>query len=162
PVDDGLDNRQAQAAARRNLGPGAGLVDLVEPIEHARQLIFGDARAGVFDGDHDPGAVAIDRDVDAAAGRRVADGVGDEILQRLLDSGAIAPDRRYVGGGSRGKRDAPLFDDALVALAYALEQRLDGDALVAERRAPSLESGQIEQVTHNLLEPFRLVGHDPQ
>ena len=53
--DDGLDDRQPQAAARRALLRTRG-VGLVEPIEDERQVLGRDARAGVGDR-HDHAAI---------------------------------------------------------------------------------------------------------
>ena len=78
-----------------DLTPGPRRVRLVEAIEDVRQVLRRDARgAFVLDRQRD---AAVDRRCAAsrsvAAARRVADGVGGQILQRLLEPIAIAGDR---------------------------------------------------------------------
>ena len=79
---------------------------LVEPIEDVRQVLGRDARALVGHGDRHAGlleaeclrdAIGARAELDRRAGRRVAQRVGGEVLQRLLEAIAIAAHRLGAG-----------------------------------------------------------------
>src|SRR2546426_252921 len=63
----------------------SGLVDSVEPIEHAVAMLRRYARPGVRDLDGWPRRSVPYDDPDASAGRRVLDGVVHQVDQRLPD-----------------------------------------------------------------------------
>ncbi|MCC6990049.1 MAG: HEAT repeat domain-containing protein, partial [Acidobacteria bacterium] len=118
---DGLDDRQAQAGAA---GLAARRVGLVETVEHIRQVFGLDAGAGVAHREGERVAVARRRQGHAAAGRRVAQRVGRQVLQHLFETAFIAAHgvgaRRHGGLehhlGRRGRGP--------VALHHAREQPL--------------------------------------
>src|SRR5262249_59169356 len=84
-LDDGL--HEAQAEPEAALGAAGAAAE--QTIPDARQLIGGDAAAGVADVKSRAIAGAIDTDLDAAAGRRVLHSVVDEVGGHLLEPRAI-------------------------------------------------------------------------
>ena len=89
--DQFLDQRQADAAAL--VGPGAGVLDAVEPLEQPRHLGGGHADPGVGDGDH---RVAVRRRR-TPHGDRAVEGelqrVGEQVEDHLLPHVAVDVDR---------------------------------------------------------------------
>ena len=121
----------------------------------------GDARTAVAHGDADAVAGRLGRQRDRPASGRVAQRVGGEVLQRLLESVGIARHLTPQPGSTRlTSRDATLLQFALVPRGDAVEQRGEVDALAAQRDAAAFEAREIEQVADDLLEPMRLVGDD--
>ena len=96
PFDDGLDDREAEAAAG-HLGGAARRVGFVEPLEDMRQVLGWNARAVVA---HDqPRSLGrrLRRKRQPTALGRMAQGVGGEILQRLLEPLSIGATVRSGG-----------------------------------------------------------------
>src|SRR6266545_4596608 len=90
---EGAGDGQSDAAAA--CGAAAGRVGAVEAVEHLRQVLGGDAVAGVGDGD-------------GAAGRGVAQGVGEQVVEDFADPVG-------VGGGVGRCRAGPVLEvDCLV------------------------------------------------
>lgn len=85
-----MHNRKPQPGP--TIGAGAGLVGAVETVEDVRQVFGGDALAAVADGDLGLGADDAQAEVDPACGRRVADGVLDQIDQGLAQTVGVAED----------------------------------------------------------------------
>src|SRR2546426_11179846 len=85
PTNDG------QPEARPTEVTRSRLVDPVEAIEHAVAVLRWYARPGVGDFDRRPGPSVPYDDPDAAAGRRVLDGVVHQVDQRLPHDEAIHP-----------------------------------------------------------------------
>ena len=87
----------------------------------------GDAGAGVADGDgHHPGGRASG-DLDHAARRRIAGGVGYEVGHYLVQSVAVGEDGRQAG--RHGQADGEVFR---------------GQKMVILVRFPGEESGQVQ------------------
>ena len=85
-LDDVADDRQAETqAAVRAL---AAAVELAEAIEHERLELGSDAAAGVADlDDHSCFVFAREEQLDAAAGGRELDRVGQQVPDHLLQAG---------------------------------------------------------------------------
>src|SRR5205807_4238085 len=99
--DDLSGDRQPETAAAAATGPRA--VDLEEALEDAWQIVGGDDGACVVHADADVSRPQYLRaDVDRATGRRVADGVVDEVREDLLEPALVAVDERYVAGAQPG------------------------------------------------------------
>ena len=137
-------------------------VDAVEAVEHVRQVLGRDARPAVLDDQHDLGAGRRRPQRDAAAARRVAHGVGDQVLQHLLEPPLVAKH----GFGARAdvpfERDAALVERALVPGERALEQAGERDRLALERSTAAVETGEVEEVADDGLEAQRLLGDDAE
>ena len=90
PLDNRLHDRESQAAAAGRLSRG---VHLVEPFEDQRQVLLGNARAR-YRGPSASNPSGHDRapQTNLAALRCVAQRVGGEVLQRLLETVGIADD----------------------------------------------------------------------
>src|SRR5205085_9939825 len=95
---DVLDDRQPEARASEL--PRASAVDAVEALRQSRDVLLGDADAVVTNGDLDRRrARAVDRpsdDADAASLSTVLDRVVDEVDQHLLETIAVAENRRQA------------------------------------------------------------------
>ena len=94
------------------------------------------------------------------AARRLAQRVGRQILQRLLQAHRIAGHdlraRRDVGR----QRHAFLLGRSFVAGEHAAEDVLQRDVLRLERFAAALEPREIEQIADDALDALRLVTDD--
>ena len=87
------DDGEAEARAVR----AAIAVELVEALEDARKLLRRNVRSGVMHSDADVVAFALGADRDHAARRRVADGVVDQVGERLFQSPLVAGHGRDRG-----------------------------------------------------------------
>ena len=106
-------------------GPVARGVGLVEPIEDEGQVLGRDAGPAVRDRQHHAAVRAAAGQRDAAVSRRVADGVGDQVLQHLLEPPRVADHGLGV------RRDLALECDA------ASRRAPPRDARPRDRRAAS-------------------------
>ncbi len=96
-------DRQAQASAAGRAGTRA--VGTVEALEDVRQVLGGDAAAGVAHGDLDLPTQRPARD-DDLAGHRVCERVGEQVTQHLADPARIGAHRRQVRRQVGPQRDA--------------------------------------------------------
>lgn len=84
----------ARALASPRAGAGdrvaLGLLGAEEAVEDARQLLLGDAAAGVGDGDPDDAVVPLGRDVDTSARLGELERVRDEVVDDLTEPHAVA------------------------------------------------------------------------
>src|SRR5262245_34602368 len=80
-LDDAAGDREAEAGS----GAGAGAVGAPEALEHPLGGVVRDALAGVGDLDHDLVAEAAGSHGDRAVGGRVAEGVGEKVVENALD-----------------------------------------------------------------------------
>src|SRR2546423_11607071 len=83
PRDNGPGNRKPQTGARGSRG--ASRVHLVEPVEDVRDVLRRDARTVVRHREDRCVVARLGAQLDAAAIRRVPYGVGDEVLDDLLE-----------------------------------------------------------------------------
>ena len=110
--DNRLHDRQPESAATAALADRTRRVGLEEAIEDMRQVFRRDAGAFISHREDHGAAVALRSQRDGRTGRRVAERVGGEVLQRLFEPIAIAADvarrsARYQCGSSRRFR-SPL------------------------------------------------------
>ena len=154
------DDREPEPAARRHAGAGARGVGLVEPIEDVRQVLGRNARAGIGHRDADAIAVRLGEQRDPAAVRRVPDGVGRHVLQRLLEPVGVPPDVRRARRRRRVQRDPPIAEHRPVPVGDAAEQIVGQHFLLVERAAASFEARQIQQLPDDRFELVRLLVRD--
>ena len=84
-------------------------VDAIEALEDPRQVLGGDAGAGV--GDHEPDARVVGRGAhdDARPRRAILDGVVDQVRQDVLEGPRGPPRRRGASAASSAPRRTPFF-----------------------------------------------------
>ena len=87
-----LTDAQAKSQAPRGRLPVAGLVPLIESLEHVRQVLGADADPGIRYLNHALLAVALEeeRDRDPPPRRGKLDGVVDQVVHHLPQSAAVA------------------------------------------------------------------------
>ena len=159
PFDDRLDDGKTQAAAGEP--DGAGLIDLVEAVEHQRQVFGRNARAGILDAQPHAGRRARD----AVTATRPPSGVWRTALATrfcsgLLEPPAIAAHALGARLDRRRHRDAALAGDDAVAFGDPLEQPRHGHLDGLDRDAAAFEPRQVEQVADDGLQAQRLFGDD--
>jgi hypothetical protein len=136
--------------------------DLVEPVEDPGKVLHWNAGPAVFHRQADAARDWRRCQLNGSAVRGVADGVGGEVLNHLLEALRIAAD--LLGAG----RDAPFQRDVLgpqrgiVAMKHALEERRYGDGLVLPGSGPALEPRQIQQVANDVLHALGFIDHDAE
>src|SRR2546421_11002972 len=125
---------------------GARGVHAVEALENARLLGFGDADAGVGDGDDHFGVSDFGADDNFAAGHGVLDGVVEQILQDFGEAAPISSDIGNFAGGLNG--DVEFFFGGAVARGFKtrLYELRDADAADFEFEAVGIHLGKLEQV----------------
>src|SRR5438477_1296201 len=104
-LDDPLADGQAQAQASEG-----GSLRTAEALEDGLLALARDANTAIGDRDLDVFALGIDRDLDLPSLRRVADRVGDQVVEHLLDAVAIGEDRQML---RRAHGDAVLVPGRL-------------------------------------------------
>ena len=70
-------------------------------------VLRADAHAGIRDLDKGGRVVAADADLNLASGRGELEGVGEQVVQHLLEPRAVGAQHR-LPGGLEPERDAPL------------------------------------------------------
>ena len=93
---------------------------------------------------------------------RVTQGVGREVLQRLLEALRIGADRQFRRLHDHLERDPPLADRRPVPVGDSSEQLLDRNILNRERAAASFEPREIEQIADQRLELLRFLADDSE
>ena len=160
PLDDRLDDREAQPAAAGR-PPAARVIDLVEPLEHVRQVLGRDAAPRVDHRQLDAGparAARRDRSCRRAGVWRSA--LATRLLERLIEADRIG--RQLVGVRRRRARAAsarPAPASRSCRCTTEREHPADVEHLRLERRHAVLVARQVEQVHHDALEPPRLAAH---
>jgi len=136
-LDDSLRDREPEAGARRRR-----LVRAPEAVEHAREVLRGDADARV--GDREAHRVAVPRraDRDAPARRREADGVRPEVREDLRQARAVRQDGRECrvdfgreGDSTLARERLERLDRRRRQLGRAVRRRLHRDPPGRDRRA---------------------------
>ena len=124
-------------------------------FSNSRGRALGHADAGVGDRAADLGAVVGDRDLDAAAVRRVLDRVRDQVLEHLAQQLGVAHDR--VLGVEPGRRELviALANHRLDVGEHVLHQLREVAARRGPGRAAALEPGHAEQVVDEHDQPLR-------
>ena len=80
------------------------------------------------------------------ARRRKADGVGQQIEQRLAHAALVGDEAADVGGGADFERDAGLHEAVLHALGGGVHGLADIDRAEIERHGAGVDGGEIEDV----------------
>ena len=91
--DDGLDQAESEAEAAFR----AAVIAAKQPIPDARQLVRGNADPGVADPEQRAAAGSHDTDGHSSTGRRVLDGVVDQVGGDLLQPDTIAGTAMSLG-----------------------------------------------------------------
>jgi len=87
--------RDSQPQPRAATPSCARLVQAVEPLEDALQILGRNARPRIAHGQPRPCAVHVERELNAPARRRVGDGVVNKVQQQLLEQVTVTP-RPYL------------------------------------------------------------------
>ena len=129
----------------------------VQPLEDAAALVGGDARSVIVNAELD-GTVAA-RYVDRDRRGRVLEGILDEVRDDLGEPFGIGVggDRPSVGDA---ERDAPLTRGREEAFDRVVDDFTRIDRARRQRELVGVEPGQIEEVRHEPLEPFRFALDD--
>ena len=134
------DDGQAEAAAAGPAGPG--LVDPVEALEDPRELAGRDALAGVGDLEDGPALGHVEPDTDGALGRRVAQGVVEQVGQQQAELGPVAA-QGHLRLEFGLEPDPTLLGQVGVAVGDLLGQPDQVHRLDVE--GATLDPGQVEQ-----------------
>ena len=132
---------------------GPALVAAVEALPDARQLVGGNADAGVADAQDRVRPVAARLDLDAPAGGRVLDGVVEQVGDHLPHAVAVDVDHDVVADGSIVERDAAVLGDVLVELDGLRDQlgqvrRARGAARIVPVSASEMSISVLSIATH--------------
>ncbi|GBD28482.1 hypothetical protein HRbin31_00500 [bacterium HR31] len=148
-----LGDGQAQAGAPA--GAGAGAVCAVEAFEHVRQVVRGDAPAGVRHRDPDLRALATDLHVDAPALGGELEGVVHQVGEHLLYTVRI---RQHHAAGFRGAGELHpcTFRPGLLTAHQGAAQLPEVHRLEAEGDPFRLQPRELQQVVHQLGESVGL------
>jgi hypothetical protein len=155
-LDDFARDRQAEATAAI---AGAGLIDLIEALEHALGLLGRDIRASIVDRQKRGSrrALAASRRGDwpadfnpyrhghAAAKRRVLEGVFDQVVEHLADAVRVAQDADWIWRGNV-EADAALLSAEQKARLGGPRELGQIQRLTLQRQVARLDAAQIQQV----------------
>ena len=138
--------RQRQADAQAGVAALEALVGLLEEIEDPVLHRRVDADAGVAHGHLDARRLDLGLDVDAAARRRVAAGVVEQVREHLQQPRRVADHRaRHVGPAAR-ELQAPRRRRRLGELDRRAQQRDQLDVLHVQRELAGGDARDVEQV----------------
>ena len=127
-------------------------IGLVEPIEHERHVIGGNPLPRVDHRQHDRVALAVGAQLDVPAGRRVAQGVGEQVLDHLLDPIGIGDDLIRLVRHRHVHLDLAHPRLVLVPQHDVLEHPLDREQPRVERADAALQPRQVQQVVDDAIE----------
>ena len=153
-LHDALRDRKAQPGVRI---PPVRVPGLVEAVEHARQVLGGDARPAVGDRHPHRVPVAADGDADRPAVRGMGEGVVDQVFEHALHQRDVRLDHRQplagvdVDGGAATLRLQP---ELLRDVADQLGQR---HRLAFGRLLACVQLRQLEEIPDEAAQPFALV-----
>ena len=118
------------------------------------------ARPPVGDLDLDLAVELARQDVDGATGRRVLDGVLDEVDEHLLDEDAIEGHEREIARDAGP--DVPPAQPVVEAVEGGAHDLLERLELLSDLERARVEARHVEQVPHEPVEALRLLvgGHD--
>ena len=131
-----------------------------ELLEDERVVLGCDARAVVAHLDVDPPVLRERLDLDLAAGRRVLDGVVEQVREHLTQPLAVAADERERPVDVRA--DPHLVLTALGSGRRLLDELADVDVRERVAEAARLDPRRVEDVGDELGEPLRLVLDQPE
>ena len=142
PLDDGEAEPEALAAA-------LALLEAVELEEDVAELAFRDAGAGVPDLDDDVAPAPAAAEEDAAADR-VAQGVGEEVLQDAAQQRRVAA--HGGGAGHRAERQALGAGEGGELLGERLQDVGEAEVGEARRRHAAVELGDLDELAEQVLD----------
>src|SRR5579862_7875912 len=136
---DGRDDRQAETdpAARSR----ARRIGAVEALEDALKLFVREPWAGVLNLDHGVAVLAPDADVRRRVGGCVRAHVGEEVVDDLAETHAVADDERRGGV----EIDRPLGIDGARGVHRLTDELVQPDPLQVERPA-FVEAGEQQEI----------------
>ncbi len=152
-LDDGLDDGQPQP--RPTVLSVASVVAAEEAVEHLRQVLRSDALAAVAHNDLGRAVAAADAHQDIAAGRRVAQRIGQQVLHRLANAVGVHIDHRRRAQQFHAQGDALGRRQRRKARRAVLYQPPQVGRLPVERQLARLGQSQLVQVAH---QPRQVVG----
>ncbi len=138
------------------LAAASGLVDLIEPLEDARQFIRRDSGSVILDVDGDPAGGAFGANGHALTAGGVLDGVVQQVGEDLRQAIAVA-DNRWQ------RRQGVVKDNSLIGgaqaepLANGANQCGDIYRLPFEAHLSGIQPGQVEQIDDQPPQPVGLV-----
>ena len=147
-LDDAVDDGEPQAVAR-------GLGGL-ERLEEAVELLFGDARARVLEGDRHVAIVGAEVDFESAAVLHGLHGVLDDVEEDLLHLLGVGHDGGQGPGMAHGDVDAVLLDVGL----HGAEGILQDLQHVAGGEFGLARAQRAQELRENEVEPGDLVARD--
>src|SRR5512133_1299832 len=154
-LDQALGQVQAEPGPARL--PGQVVADAVEALEDPALLVDGDARAPVADLEHDLAALGDEADLDRLVGRGVAQGVGEQVAQHLVDPHPVAAAVGGVVGGDHVHRAVRVLAGEAV---HDLADQVDGvDGGGVDQPGPGLQPGHLQQVLDQPLQTLGLHQH---
>src|SRR5881394_1775590 len=134
---------------------GAAGVDAVEPLENARQVFGWNSGAGVGDTDQRFVAAALRRDADAAASRRVAQRVVEQVGKDLSQRLGVAVHRRGVRDGL--EVDCAARRTLCEGAPRLTRGGIDADVAWLGLPAARFDTRQVEQIVDETLHAVRVV-----
>jgi hypothetical protein len=133
-VGYGLDEAEAEAEAAL----GTTFIATEEALPDAREIVGGDADAGVADGDEDLGGVPLDGNIDLPALGGIFDGIIEEIGDSLAEAVLIG-DGVAVFVGGEGDFEAAIVGDFGVEIGELAGELRDVDTPEIEFHGAGLD-----------------------
>ena len=157
---DVFDDGEAEAGAA--VFAGAVLVDAVEAFEEAGEVFGGDAAAAVGDGEDGVAVFGFEAEGDGG-GAGVAEGVGEEVDEGLLEEVGVAAD----GEGGEGVGVGEELDAGAVGVVLDEGEGVGGEGVEADLGEvvgggglAALDGGEGEDVLDEVVEAAGLSGED--
>ena len=157
---DVFDDGEAEAGAA--VFAGAVLVDAVEAFEEAGEVLGGDAAAAVGDGEDGVAVFGFEAEGDGG-GAGVAEGVGEEVDEGLLEEVGVAAD----GEGGEGVGVGEELDAGAVGVVLDEGEGVGGEGVEADLGEvvgggglAALDGGEGEDVLDEVVEAAGLSGED--
>ena len=91
-------------------------------------------------------------DRDLPFGRRELDGVGEEVIEDLLEAAGVSGDERHIGHDVQLQLDVFLLGEGTHEVGHGFADVGDVDLFLAENEFTRLDLGEIEQVVDQVEE----------
>src|SRR5262245_18698519 len=144
-LDDGAADGKAQADP-----VNAGRPATVELVEDPLLVAWRKARPAVSELDPDRGRHDRGRDVDGTLGRRVPDGVVEEVQEELLDQLGVDRHERQVG--REPDLDGPIPERSFESLEGGGQDTVERLRLLADGDGAGLQPRHLEQIVHEAIQ----------
>ena len=155
---------EREADARAPAAAGRRALHLVEPVEHALDLVVRDPDPGVLDrADEAIAAHAAAHRHGAGARLRPVgepDGVREEVQHDLLQLVAVHRERRHGRVRHETDRDVPLRGERLSALHEGADELEDVHLLEPKELVLRVEPGEVEERVDVPQQPLRVPQHE--